>query len=105
MKIFNKIWGTAAFFVMVLAIPNASAQPTPNDARLEFRVRYVTAEAVYFNGGTTLGVRPGDKVWVMRGSQRIVQLEVKYVSEHNASCLFDRELVQRENIPAVRVDD
>ena len=105
MKIFNIIWGTAAFFVMVLAIPNVSAQPKPNDARLEFRVRYVTAEAVYFNGGTTLGVRPGDKVWVMRGSQRIVQLEVKYVSEHNASCLFDRELVQRENIPAVRVDD
>lgn len=90
---------------MILVAMQALAQSSTNDARLEFRVRYVTADAVYFNGGTTLGVRPGDKVWVLRGSQRIVQLEVKYVSEHNASCLLDKPAAQPENVPVVHVDD
>jgi hypothetical protein len=97
-------WILLQSWLIMIAFP-LYGQQTQNEARLEFRVRYVTSEAVYFNGGTTLGVRPGDKVWVQRGGQKIVQLEVKYVSEHNASCLFDKELVQRENIPAVRVDD
>lgn len=112
MKSFKKfgVWlgGLAGIFM----VPEAgalqqinSAPPNEKEARLEFRVRYVTPDAVYFNGGTSLGVRPGDKVWVMRDGQKLIQLEVKYVSEHNASCLFDQEPASQQNLPAVRVDD
>ncbi|MDZ7359383.1 MAG: hypothetical protein ONB46_01475 [candidate division KSB1 bacterium] len=83
----------------------AHGQHEEKEARLEFRVRYVTADAVYFNGGRRLGVRPGDKVWVMRNGQKLVQLEVKYVSAHNASCLLDPEKRQRDTASTVRVDD
>jgi hypothetical protein len=112
MKSYKKIGVLIGGLVGILILQEAvaqqqlnSASPNEKEARLEFRVRYVTPDAVYFNGGTTLGVRPGDKVWVMRDGQKIVQLEVKYVSEHNASCLFDKEPAQRENLPAVRVND
>lgn len=75
------------------------------DARREFRVRYVTLDAVYFNGGTVLGVRPGDKVWVMRNGQKILLLEVKHVSQHSASCMIDRESAPGGNFPDIKVND
>ncbi|MCG3120717.1 MAG: hypothetical protein ALAOOOJD_03545 [bacterium] len=112
MKSFKKFGVLISGLAGILILQKAGAQqpindapPNEKEARLEFRVRYVTPDAIYFNGGTSLGVRPGDKIWVTRGGQKIVQLEVKYVSEHNASCLFDKEPVPRENTPAVRVDD
>ena len=87
---------------MLLLAFQVFGQSTPKEARLEFRVRYVTPEAVYFNGGTSLGVRAGDKISIMRDGRKILQLEVKYVSEHNASCLLEKEIAQRET---PRVDD
>src|SRR5574341_1987282 len=90
---------------LLAIMPKAFSQQTQNEAWLEFRVRYVTPEAVYFNGGAKLGVRAGDKVWVIRDKQKIVQLEVKYVSEHNASCLLEKESAARESTPLARVDD
>jgi len=97
-------WILSLSWVMMITFP-AHGQHEDKEARLVFRVRYVTADAVYFNGGTTLGVRPGDKVWVMRDGQKVVQLEVNYVSAHNASCLLDQEKTQRDKAPTVRVDD
>jgi hypothetical protein len=79
--------------------------PNEREARREFRVRYVTPDAVYFSGGTVLGVRVGDKVWVSRNNQKIAQLEVKYVSEHSASCLLEKASLAAGSTPAVRVDD
>lgn len=75
------------------------------EAQREFLVRYVTLDAVYFNGGTVLGVRPGDKVWVMRNDQKIVLLEVKHVSQHSASCMIDRESAPGGNFPDIKVND
>lgn len=90
----------------------ATAQGSASDekeARREFRVRYVSAEAIYFNGGTELGVQAGDKVWIMRNGERVVQLEIKYVSEHSASCLLETEQRQASVVAArllpVRVED
>ncbi|MDZ7266833.1 MAG: hypothetical protein ONB48_06385 [candidate division KSB1 bacterium] len=73
------------------------------EARREFRVRHVTLDAVYFNGGSVLGVRAGDKVWVMRNGERLLPLEVKYVSEHSASCLL--ETGAAGSLPQVKIDD
>lgn len=96
---------------MMLA-PQALAQSTgtelplnEKEAHREFVVRYVTLDAVYFNGGTVLGVRPGDKVWVMRYGQRIAPLEVKHVSQHSASCAIDRESAPGGNFPDIKVND
>lgn len=96
---------------MMLA-PQALAQSTgtelplnEKEAHREFRVRYVTLDAVYFNGGTVLGVRPGDKVWVMRNGQRIAPLEVKHVSQHSASCAIDRESAPGGNFPDIKMND
>jgi hypothetical protein len=80
----------------MLFLQNASGQQaeigsTRSEVRLQFRVRYVTPEAVYFNGGRADGIRPGDKVGVMRNGKKVVELEVKYVAEHSASCLIKPE--------------
>lgn len=61
------------------------------DVSLEFSVRYLTPEAVYFNGGTINGIRAGDRAWVVRNGQKLMQLEVKYVAEHSACCLLKTE--------------
>jgi hypothetical protein len=58
------------------------------EVSLTFSVRYVTPEAVYFNGGTVNGIRAGDRAWVVRNGQRVTPLEVKYVSERSACCLL-----------------
>ena len=98
------LWTTVAS--CALAQGSASDE---KEARREFRVRYVSAEAIYFNGGTELGVQAGDKVWIMRNGERVVQLEIKYVSEHSASCLLETEQRQESAVAAqllsVRVDD
>lgn len=89
----------------LLIIQHASAQQT-EEVQLEFRVRYVTVEAVYFNGGTADGIRPGDNVWVMRNRKQVMPLTVKYAAQHSASCVFERTRNTGETaIPAVRVDD
>ncbi|MEK7727302.1 MAG: hypothetical protein AAB354_02750, partial [candidate division KSB1 bacterium] len=87
-----------------------SATPiNEKEAHREFRVRYVTADAIYFNGGTALGVQIGDLVWVMRNGERVLPLQVKYVAEHSASCLLEAETRPQSEVAArllpVRVDD
>lgn len=84
------------------SMPGAAANG--NEARREFRVRHVTLEAVYFNGGSVLGVAAGDKVWVMRNGERLLPLIVKYVAEHSASCLLENS-APAGNSPTVKIDD
>jgi len=92
MKSLGRInWLILSCFLFLMT-QNAFAQESVNDVRLEFRVRYVTLEAVYFNGGTADGIRIGDKVWVMRNGQRLLQLEVKHIAEHSASCLLNQSV-------------
>jgi len=95
----------------IFVLPPALAQQagngsTPKEVRLQFRVTYVTPEAVYFEGGARDGLRPGDKVWVLRNGRKVMQIEVKYVAEHSACCVL--ETGQQENVGesgSVRVGD
>lgn len=91
------------------AFAQSTATLNEKDARREFRVRYVTTDAIYFNGGTVLGVRAGDRVWIERNGEKLMQLEVKYVSEHSAACLLAVEATPPSEVAArllpVRVDD
>lgn len=98
-------WATA-LLSMAMLWQNAASQQHNNSAevRLEFPVRYLTLEAVYFNGGTINGIRSGDQAWVMRNGARVLQLQVSYVSEHSASCLLKTAAEQPVEF-AVRMDD
>jgi hypothetical protein len=97
--------------VWLLFLQNAFGQPvqsgtTSSEVSLNFRVRYVTAEAVYFNGGSADGIRPDDHVWVIRNGQKILLLKVKYVATRSACCLLKKE--NGENLAetvSVRTDD
>lgn len=101
MPVGGLMWLTQAF----AQDTGTAGPPREKEAQREFRVRYVTPDAVYFNGGTVLGVRAGDKVWVSRNLQKLVQLEVKYVSEHSASCLLETGDAPAERQPVLQVDD
>ncbi len=97
-----------AYVMLAPALAQDTAADLPQnkkEAQREFLVRYVTLDAVYFNGGTVLGVQPGDKVWVIRNGQRIVSLEVKHVSQHSASCMIDKEAAQNGNFPEIKIGD
>lgn len=93
----------------LLLFQHAFAQrAVTKELQLEFRVRYVTSEAIYFNGGTADGMRPGDAVWLVRNGQKLMPLEVKYVAKHNASCLLDKEVLEKSSVAAAlpaRTDD
>jgi hypothetical protein len=96
-------------FACVLAHQNLFAQrAATSEVQLEFRVRYVTTEAIYFGGGTADGIRPGDAMWLVRNGQKLLPLEVKYVAAHNASCLLDKEVLEKSSVaPSLppRTDD
>jgi hypothetical protein len=91
----KKVWVLALCW-SIIATHQIFGQQTQNEVRLQFRVRYVTPDAVYFNSGRADGVRSGDHVWVTRNGERLVQLEVKYLAEHSASCPMKPE--DRENL-------
>ncbi len=91
-----KIGWLGSLYYWLLILQNAFGQPvesgtTQSEVSLNFRVRYVTADAVYFNGGSADGVRPGDYVGVIRNGQKILLLKVKYVATHSACCLLKKE--------------
>lgn len=106
-----KIGWLATLCYWLLFLQNAFGQQTPtgstpSEVSLNFRVRYVTADAVYFNGGAADGVRPDDYVWVMRNGQKILLLKVKYVATHSACCLLKKENGEAiGNDVAIKIDD
>jgi hypothetical protein len=106
-----KIGWLAAWCHWLLILQNAFGQPAPsgamsNEVSLNFRVRYVTADAVYFNGGSADGVRPGDYFWVMQNGQKILLLKVKYVATHSACGLLKKEDGEAiGNDVAIKIDD
>ena len=55
-------------------------------AESECHVRYVSAESVYLDAGSTAGLAVGDRLRVVQGKQAVSELEVVFVAEHSASC-------------------
>ncbi len=54
------------------------------------RVTYISGPAVYIDAGTTLGVREGTRLEVVRGGVVVAELLARYVSSSRASCTIDR---------------
>lgn len=53
-----------------------------------FEVKYLSAENVYLNGGQKDGLAVGARLSVIGPTRSKAELEVVYVSEHSASCVF-----------------
>lgn len=59
---------------------------------VEARVRYRSQDTIYLDGGTRAGLAEGDRLEVLRGGQRIGEIEVTFVAEHSASCRIVEEI-------------
>jgi len=73
-----------AALVLALLAAAAAAQPAP--AQRPISVAYVTPGAVYLDAGRAEGLAAGAVVRVMRGGEKLAELEVDFVAEHSASC-------------------
>jgi hypothetical protein len=72
--------------VTVLLAMFASAQTAAADDSNSFRVRYLSAEHVYLDGGRVDGLAIGDTLRVRRDELEVARLAVVYVADHSASC-------------------
>jgi hypothetical protein len=73
-----------AFTLLLLILITASIFGQTQEPVI--KVKYLSAESVYIDGGTAQGLAVGDKLIVRNGHGVIADLEVVYVSENSASC-------------------
>lgn len=52
----------------------------------DFKVKYVSVEAIYIDAGRKVGLAVGDTVEVFRGNRLVARLEVSHVSSQSAAC-------------------
>lgn len=72
--------GAVAALVLGLVAAAAAAAP------IDLEARYVTADRVYVDGGSRLGLEAGDRLDVVRDGTTVATLEVTYSAPHSASC-------------------
>ena len=74
---------TLLSFLMILIIFTAvfSQEVAP-----VIKVKYLSAEYIYIDGGSAQGLAVGDKLIVRNDSRIIADLEVVFISENSASC-------------------
>jgi hypothetical protein len=51
-----------------------------------FRIKYISTENVYLDGGTYDGLRTGDTLAVKKSGQRDVLIKIVYISESSSAC-------------------
>jgi len=74
----------AAFLLCLFALaPGAAWADEPADGPA---INYISADAVYVNVGSRVGLGEGSRIRVIRGGKEIAVLEVVHVSSHSASC-------------------
>lgn len=61
--------------------------PSARAADEQVRVRYLSADHVYLDGGRLEGLEVGMKVQLVQDRQVFAELEVVYVADHSASCV------------------
>jgi hypothetical protein len=69
------------FLILIVATSIFSQGETP-----VMKVKYLSAEYVYIDGGTAQGLAVGDKLIVRNDSRIIADLEIAFISENSASC-------------------
>jgi len=79
MAIFNKIILLSLAFLVLL---NAQENPL----KKTFKIKYISANHVYLDGGIDDGISTGDTLKVLNKTKISALLKVIYVSAHSASC-------------------
>ena len=74
--------GALALALALQLVAWAAARATPP----AISVTYVSAGAVYLDAGRAEGLAIGSLLRVVRGSEKVADLEVDFVAEHSASC-------------------
>ena len=75
--------------LLMLLVGAASALLFASESRGEervVRVKYVSADHIYVDGGTSQGIAVGDTLTVTRDSRQFARLLVVFVAEQSASC-------------------
>ena len=53
-----------------------------------FKVKYLSVDHVYLDGGSSDGLAVGDTVVIVSNGKTVASLKVDYVSDHSASCII-----------------
>lgn len=71
---------------MLLTILAAIPPGTAQTQKRFFKIKYISADFVYLDGGKEDGLSVGDTLGVFRGKKRIATLVVSFLAQHSASC-------------------
>lgn len=72
---FARIW-------LILTFALAAQEPAAG-----FKIKYLTAEYVYLDAGSSAGLAVGDVLYVVRSQEQVIaKIEVVFVAENSASC-------------------
>ncbi|MEW6015319.1 MAG: hypothetical protein AB1690_08355 [Candidatus Zixiibacteriota bacterium] len=73
-------------FIPVLIILLFGAAPLLSASETKFRVKYLSVENLYIDGGRADSLSVGDRLSVKGSAGATAELEIVYVAEHSASC-------------------
>ncbi len=76
----------ALWALVMTGSPPLAAASAAAGTPAAFRVRYVSADYVYLDAGTSDGLAVGDTLAVSRGGSAVATLQVAYATDHSASC-------------------
>jgi len=74
------------FVYVLLTIIYLNLLPAQNTQSQVYQVKYISAENVYLDAGKLQGLNVGDRLLIKRDGQTVAEIEVKYASDHSASC-------------------
>ncbi|UCF64185.1 MAG: hypothetical protein JSW33_16755 [bacterium] len=74
------------FVYIILIIFFINLLTAQNNQSKVYQVKYISAENVYLDAGKLQGLNVGDRLLIKRNGQTVAEIEVKYVSDHSASC-------------------
>jgi hypothetical protein len=72
--------------VILLIFICTLTSPAQNTQIKSFQIKYLSAQNVYLDAGKIAGLKIGDRLLVKRDGKTIAEIEVKYLSDHSASC-------------------
>jgi len=75
-----------SFLTLLFTIIYVTPSPAQDIKSQVYRVKYISAENVYLDAGKMNGLQVGDQLVIKREGRIVAEIEVKYVSDHSASC-------------------
>lgn len=77
-----------SFFIILLLLPIFLIH-----AQEHFTIKYISTDAIYFDGGLNHGLQVGDTLEVRRSNQSIARIRIQFIADNTASCTPPNRLV------------